>query len=61
MFTMPQITCHKKRDYTKRSAKDVEFMIDSLTKQKFEICNEIDRKILDLRKSLIRMKEHNNE
>ena len=61
MFNMPRITCHKKKDYTRRSEKDVEFLIDSLNKQKFEICNEIDRKILEFRRILIKMKEHKDE
>ena len=61
MFNFNDIRNHAKKEYRKRSPGDIEFLIDSYQKQRFEICNDIDRKIIELKRMLTKTKEGTNE
>jgi hypothetical protein len=61
MFKFNDMRVHAKKEYRKRSPGDIEFLIDSYLKQRMEICNDIDRKIIELKRMLALAKEQGNE
>jgi hypothetical protein len=61
MFRLAEMRQHEKKEYRKRTPGDIEFLIDSYQKQRFEICNDIDKKIIELKRMLSKTKEGTNE
>lgn len=61
MFKLNDMRTHEKKEYRKRSQGDIEFLINSYQKQRLEICNDIDKKIIELKRMLLKTKEGTNE